>query len=132
MTTATSLQRELFDLEKQYWEVSVRGDADAIGRLTADDFTFVMAEGISRYNRAQFVDMMKREAPKMTGYSVDDGSLNAHQLASGVVMLNYRSHVEYTDGGRQHSADSYTTSIWTQRDGTWRCSAAIDTPLATR
>ena len=61
MTTATNLKREIFDLEKQYWEASKTGNPKALGRLTNDQFTFVMGEGIMQFDRPSFVDMMTKE-----------------------------------------------------------------------
>ena len=72
MTTATNLKREIFDLEKQYWEASKTGNPKALGRLTNDNFTFVMGEGIMQFDRPSFVDMMTKEGMKITGYSLDE------------------------------------------------------------
>ena len=65
MTTVTNLKREIFDLEKQYWEASKTGNPKALGRLTNDNFTFVMGEGIMQFDRPGFVDMMTKEGMKI-------------------------------------------------------------------
>ena len=127
MTTATHT-RELFDLEKQYWEASKNADAQALERLTADDFTFVMSEGIMGFSRQQFADMMAKEGGKITGYKLDESSLKMHEITPDVTLVSYQSHIEYNDGGKQ-KGDSYTTSIWARRGGSWRCAAVTDTPI---
>lgn len=129
MTTATSLQKEIFDLEKQYWEASKQADRKGLERFTADRFTFVMSEGMMQFNRGEFIDMMLKEGPKITSYSLDEGKAKFHELSPDVVLLTYPSHIEYEDGGKHHAGDSYTTSIWTRKNGTWQCSAVTDTPV---
>ena len=130
MTTATDLRRELFDLEKQYWEASKRGDSAELDRLTADKFTFVMGEGILSFRRPEFVEMMATEGIKITGYSLDEQTAHLHQITADVALLAYMSHIDYEEGGVQREGDSYTISLWVNRDGTWRCAAVTDTPIS--
>src|SRR6476620_11576129 len=130
MTTATNLKREIFDLEKQYWEASKQADAKNLGRLTADNFTFVMGEGIMQFDRNSFVDMMTKEGMKITSFSLDEGTAKVHELSPDVALLTYKSHIEYDEGGKHNQGDSYTTSIWQRRGSTWQCAAVTDTPVA--
>jgi len=130
MTTATNLKREIFDLEKQYWEASKQADAKNLGKLTADNFTFVMGEGIMQYDRNSFVDMMTKEGMKITSFSLDEGTAKVHELSPDVALLTYKSHIEYDEGGKHNQGDSYTTSIWQRRGSTWQCAAVTDTPVA--
>ena len=130
MTTATNLKREIFDLERQYWEASKQADPKALGRLTADNFTFVMGEGIMGFKRPEFVDMMTKEGMKITGYSLDESTARIHELTPDVALLTYKSHIEYDEGGKHNQGDSYTTSIWTRQGNTWQCAAVTDTPVA--
>ena len=130
MTTATNLKREIFDLEKQYWEASKQADAKNLGKLTADNFTFVMGEGIMQFDRNSFVDMMAKEGMKITGFSLDESTAKVHELSPDVALLTYKSHIEYDEGGKHNQGDSYTTSIWQRRGSTWQCAAVTDTPVA--
>jgi hypothetical protein len=130
MTTATNLQREIFDLEKQYWEASKKGDPKELGRLTADKFTFVMGEGIMEFDRPKFVDMMVKEGGKITSYSLDERNAKFHELTRDTVLLTYPSHIEYDDAGKHNVGDSFTTSIWVRKGDTWQCAAVTDTPVA--
>jgi hypothetical protein len=129
MTTATNLKREIFDLETQYWEASKRGDAKALERLTADNFTFVMGEGIMGFKRPEFVEMMTKEGMKITGYSLDESTARLHEITPEVALLTYKSHIEYEENGKANQGDSYTSSIWARRGGTWQCEAVTDTPV---
>ena len=132
MTTATDLKREIFDLEKQYWEASKKADAKELGRLTADNFTFVMGEGIMGFSRPEFVDMMTKEGMKITGYTLDEKTARIHEISPDVALLTYKSHIEYDEGGKHNQGDSYTTSIWQRRGNTWQCAAVTDTPVTKR
>ena len=130
MTTATNLQKEIYDLEKQYWEASKTGNPKALGRLTNENFTFVMGEGIMDFKRSEFVDMMTKEGMKITSYTLDEKSARLHEMSPDVALLTYKSHIEYDEGGKHNQGDSYTTSIWQRRGNTWQCAAVTDTPVS--
>ena len=130
MTTATNLKREIFELEKQYWEASKTGNPKALARLTNENFTFVMGEGIMQFDRPGFVDMMTKAGMKITDYSLDEGGAKLQEITPDVALLTYKSHIEYDDGGKHNQGDSYTTSIWVRKEDSWQCAAVTDTPVA--
>src|SRR5687767_12016418 len=58
--TATRIDQEILEHEKQYWEASKNPAGKELENLTADNFTFVMSEGITNFTRREFVDMMRK------------------------------------------------------------------------
>ena len=130
MTTATNLKREILELEKQYWEASKTGNPKALARLTNENFTFVMGEGIMQFDRPGFVDMMTKAGMKITDYSLDEGGAKLQEITPDVALLTYKSHIEDDDGGKHNKGDSYTTSIWVRKEDSWQCAAVTDTPVA--
>ena len=48
-STATSLEREAMEFEKQYWEAVKAGDQSTLRKLTADSFIFVTGEGLTKF-----------------------------------------------------------------------------------
>jgi hypothetical protein len=71
MTTKT-LERELLDLEKQYWRAIRDKDIDAAVRLTDDSCIVTGAQGVSRIDKKTFEAMMTAAPWTLNEFQIED------------------------------------------------------------
>jgi uncharacterized protein (TIGR02246 family) len=118
--TAITLEKELVDLEKQYWRALKDRDVNAAMQLT--DFPCIVtgAQGIGRVDKPTFATMMTD--PPYTIHRVELGD-DAHVrlLTDDVAVLAYKVHEELTVDGKRVTLDAADSSTWICRDGHWLC-----------
>jgi hypothetical protein len=120
MATEVSVERQLIELEKQYWQAIKERDVDAAVRLT--DFPCIVAgpQGVARIDKQAFVMMLKD--PR---YTLDDFSLSGDPkvrlLSDDVAVVAYSAHEELTVEGKPVKLDVSESSTWVRRDGGWVC-----------
>ena len=130
--TTTTKQQEILDLETHYWDAIKTRDARALGRLTADEFTFVMGEGVSKFSRDEFVDMMTNSDFRLKSYKFDDGSVSFRELSPGSAFIAYKVHEAFERGGKPDTVDSYVSSNWVKSGTGWQCAAVTEARIPTK
>jgi hypothetical protein len=118
-----SLKKEILGLEKQYWNAMKEGDADTLRRLTADDFTMVMEEGISTAPKAEFVEMLMGGDMQLKSFRLDETGAIARELSPGVVVLAYSADTEFEREGTPESRHDYFSTTWVKDGGGWQAAA---------
>jgi ketosteroid isomerase-like protein len=127
MTTATtSRQAEVLEFQDQFWDAIKSGDKDALTRLTADDFTFVMNRSISNFDRTAFVEMMTKSGFKMHSYEIDSESVTFREFAPNVAFVAYKAREDFELEGKREDVDSYYSATWLKSGDTWQCAVATE------
>ena len=117
--TNTTLEKELLDLERQYWQAIKEKNPDAAMRLTDEECIVTGAQGVGRMNR-QVLSKMLKDAP----YTLHDFELKdaeVRQVRDDVAILAYKVHEELTVDGKPVELDAADASTWVRRDGRWLC-----------
>ena len=125
--TATMQKNEVVNLERRYWEASKGPDKSTLEKLTADQFTTVMRDGINTMSRKQFIDM--GGDIKLKSYRLDDNSATFRELAPGVVAIAYKAHAEFERAGKPLPTDAYYTSVWQKQPSGWQCALSSETRI---
>ena len=128
-TTATRIESEILEHEKQFWEAS-KGDGRKLGELCASDFTFVMAEGITNFKRKEFVDMLTAGDYKLKSFKIDEGKAIFRELSPGAATVAYEAKSEFELGGKAQKADSFYTSTWVKEGDSWKCALVTESAAA--
>jgi ketosteroid isomerase-like protein len=124
---ATMQKNEVLELEKKYWEASKGPDKNTLEKLTADQFTMVMKDGINTMSRKEFLDM--GADIKLKSYRLDDNSATFRELAPGVVAIAYKAHADFEQAGKPLPTDAYYTSVWQKQAGGWQCALSSETRI---
>lgn len=135
MATKT-VEREVLDLEKQYWRAIKNRDMDAALRLTDDPCLVASAQGVRRLDRQTFMSMMKAMPSTLQDFDVRDGA-EVRLLSDDVAIVAYTVYEALTTpAGKALTLDAADTSTWVRRDGRWRCAMHTETilgdPLASK
>lgn len=117
---------DLIELETQVWRALVKGDADADGRMLADDFLGVYPTGFAdqKSHVEQLVD-----GPTVASFALHDARMLA--VSDSAVILSYRAEfARPTPGAVSDVRSMYVSSLWCRRGGVWLNVFSQDTPAA--
>ena len=118
--STTTVERELLELEKQYWQAIEAGDFDEALRLTDDPCIVVGASGVSRIDRASFNEMMKNVPWTLQSFEFK-GDSETRMIGDDVGVLAYTIHQVMMVDGNQTEFDAAHSSTWLKRNGKWVC-----------
>jgi uncharacterized protein (TIGR02246 family) len=119
METPT-VEKELLDLEKQYWRALKDNDVTAASTLTDFPCIITGAQGIGRVDERTFARMLTAPPYTIDRFELDDG-VQVRMLSENVAVLAYKVHEELTVDGKPVTLDAADSSTWIRRDGRWAC-----------
>jgi Domain of unknown function (DUF4440) len=118
MATAT-VEKELLDLERQYWQAIKEKDVDGALRLTEFPCVVAGARGVRQVDRQMFTSMMKDAPWTLREFSLEDAQVRL--LSKDVAVVAYKVHEDMIVEGKPLALDASDTSTWVRRDGRWTC-----------
>jgi hypothetical protein len=127
MATAT-LERQVVDAEKRFWEAIKSRDSRAVETLTGPTYTMIMEEGVYSSSGRELAEMLTGDETKLRDFKLDDASIMTSKISDDVSAVAYRVHSEYERNGKLEKRDTYALSIWKRDGDTWRVVAGADTP----
>jgi uncharacterized protein (TIGR02246 family) len=119
MRTKT-VEAELLDLEKRYWQALKDQDVDAATRLTDDPCLLTGAQGVALIDRNTLAATMKTASYTLNSFVLKDGA-QVRLLRDDVAIIAYQVHEELTVDGKPVTLDAADSSVWVLRDGRWLC-----------
>jgi hypothetical protein len=112
----------LLELETAVWQALVDGDAEADGRLLADDFVGLYPTGFA--GRGDHIAQLVA-GPTVRTFELSQARMVA--VSETAMLLLYLAVYERTgEGTREESM--YVSSLWCRRDGAWLNVFCQDTP----
>lgn len=118
--TSQSIDRELLELERQYWLAMKDRDVEAAMRLTDSPCIVAGAQGVAAIDRKAFMSTMNGASYTLNDFSLSD-DIKVQLLRDDVAVLAYNVHEELTVDGKPVVLDASGTSTWVRRDGRWLC-----------
>ena len=115
------ITRELFDLERRYWQALKDGDAITAAELTDDSFIVAGAQGVARFGREAVGSMIGQATYQLNDFQLSDEV--AEMLDENVAVIAYKAHEDLVVNDAPVSLDVLESSTWVRRDGQWRCAA---------
>ena len=119
MTTQT-IEAELLDLEKRFWQALKDRDVDTCVRLTDYPCIVTGAQGIGAIDQKTFAAMMKAAPYTLDRFEIKDGA-EVRLVRDDVAIVAYQVHEELTVEGKPVKFDAADSSTWVRRDGRWVC-----------
>jgi ketosteroid isomerase-like protein len=114
-----TIERELVELENEYWHAIQNRDIDGALRLTDDPCLVAGASGIAKVDRKAFAGIMERAKYRLESFELKD--VHARMLGEDVAVLVYKVHEDLTVDGEAISIDCSDASTWVRRNGKWVC-----------
>lgn len=119
MTTQT-IEAELLELERRFWQAMKDQDVDTAVALTDDPCILAGAQGVSLIDRKSFAEMMKSPNYTLDRYELKDDA-QVRMLGDDVAAVAYTVHEDLTVDGKPVALDAAETSVWVRREGRWLC-----------
>jgi hypothetical protein len=116
----STVEHELLDLERQYWQAIKDRNVDAALRLTDDSCIVAGPSGVSRLDKPQLARMI-REAPYELEEFVVEDNAQVRMLDDNTAVLAYTVHEKLNVEGKSVILDAADASTWVRRDGQWVC-----------
>ncbi len=119
MPTAT-VEQEVLELEKTYWQAIKDRDVETVTRLSDDPCTIAGAQGVRSIDRRTLAGLMKDTPYTMHSFRIGRNA-EVRMLGNDVAIIAYEVHEDLTVDGKPVSLDAADTSTWVRRNGSWVC-----------
>jgi hypothetical protein len=119
MNDSSKIEKELFELEHQYWQAMKDGDGETAGRLSDDPCIVTGATGVGKIDRKSLVKMLQSATWKLERFALSNPV--TRQLTADVAVIAYKVHEELTVDGKPVAFDASDSSTWVRREGRWVC-----------
>jgi len=111
-------------LEEERNQAIIHGDAAALDRMTADDYTFITLRGELR-TKAQIVKDFSSGAAKYQSREISDLKIRVYNNS---VVVTGRATQKGMENGKDYSGDYWFTRVYVNQHGRW-LSVALQTTL---
>jgi ketosteroid isomerase-like protein len=115
-----ALDRELLELERQYWRAIQSQDYEAALRLTDDPCLVTGAQGAARLDQPTFRRMMTDAPWRVREFTIADDA-EVRQLSDDVAVLAYTVRQQLTVDGEPIAFAAAEASTWVRRGDRWVC-----------
>jgi hypothetical protein len=115
----TQTEKELVQLEKEYWQALKDQNVDAALRLTDDPCIVTGAQGVASIDRETFRGMMTEGGWSLEGYDLSD--VQVRMLSDDVAIVAYKVTEDLTVEGKPLKLEAADASTWVRRNGRWVC-----------
>jgi len=119
MTTMT-IEKELVELETQYWQAIKDKDVDAAMKMTDDTCVVAGASGAASIDRKAFAGMLNSPAWTLNAFEFV-GDVIARAITDDVAVVAYKVREQLTVDGKPLTLEAADASTWIRRDGRWLC-----------
>jgi len=114
------------ELEEKRNDAIVHGDAAALERMTADDYTFVTLRG-EMLTKADVVRNFRSGAAKYQSRTISDLKI---RIYGNSAVVTGRAVQKGAENGKDYSGDYWFTRVYVRQDGQWK-TVALQTTLIT-
>jgi uncharacterized protein (TIGR02246 family) len=118
--TTTTIERELVELENQYWQAIKDKDTEAAMQLTDSTCIVAGAQGAATIDRKAFAGMLNSPAWTLNEFEFV-GEVQVRALTDDVAVVAYKVREELTVDGKPLTLEAADASTWVRRDGRWLC-----------
>jgi uncharacterized protein (TIGR02246 family) len=114
-----SSERELVELETQYWQAIKAKDFETALSLADDPCIVVGPQGVDSIGKEKFRRMMTSATHSLRNFQLKD--MEVRMLADGFAIVAYKAREEVTVDGKPVTVDAAHSSTWMKRNGRWTC-----------
>lgn len=115
-----TVERELLELERRFWQALKDDDVDTALSMTDDPCIVTGPQGVASIDKQAFRKMMQSAPYKLNSFELGD-DIQVRLLGDDVAIVAYRVHEEFTLDGKPLSLDALDSSTWVRRNGRWVC-----------
>jgi hypothetical protein len=125
-----TLQDNLMELEKRYWEGFQRKDGKVTSQLSADTCLVVGEQGASQVRRAEMAGMTTSPRTELKEFKIDQRSIQFMPITDDVAVVAYRVEEKMVTNGKPQTAEFCDSTVWVRDGNEWRAAVHSETPVA--
>lgn len=114
-----TIEAQLLDLEKQYWQAIKDRDVQAAMRLTDDPCIVTGAQGVARITQKAFVAMLQTGGWTLHQFDLTD--VEVRIVGDDTAIVAYKVKEVLTVDGKPITFEAADSSTWVRREGQWVC-----------
>lgn len=114
-------EREVLELERQFWNTMKTKDGRTAGRMTDDGCIIVGAQGVSAIDPRTMERLMADGKWDLEQYNFDEKNVQVRFVSDDVAIVAYKVSERVVVDGETRSIDANDSSVWVRRDGEWLC-----------
>ena len=122
---AQNLDEQFKKMEKDRGAAVVKGDAEALAKETAEDFTFITSAG-QMSDKKQTVEQVKNGGIKL---EADEPSDMTVRVYGNTAVVTGKASLKGTVGGKDATGTVAFTRVWVKKGGKWMCVALQQTKV---
>ncbi|MEP6551743.1 MAG: nuclear transport factor 2 family protein [Gemmatimonadales bacterium] len=122
-----TIEAQLIDLEKQYWQAIKDKDVQAAMRLTDEPCIVTGAQGVARITQKAFAAML--QAGGWTLHQFDFTDIEVRVLGDETAIVAYKVKEVLTVDGKPITFEAADSSTWVRREGQWVCALHTEAVL---
>jgi hypothetical protein len=113
------IEKELLELEKEYWLAMKDQDVQAALRLTDDPCIVTGASGVGLVDKKALESILRSATYTLHDFRMKDAKVRL--LSDDVAILAYKVHEDLTVDGEPVAIDASDASTWVRRGRHWVC-----------
>src|SRR5438270_78365 len=122
---AQNLEEQFKKMEKDRGAAVVKGDAEALAKETADDYTLINVTGQTS-DKKQTVEQIKNGQIKLES---DEPSDMKVRVFGNTAVVTGKANIKGTIGGKDASGTVAFTRVWVKKGGKWMTVALQQTKV---
>jgi ketosteroid isomerase-like protein len=119
-TTTGTIEAEILDLERRYWQAMRERDLKTAVSLTEFPCLIAGASGVRSVDQASYKRMMDGASWRIQEVEIEDGA-QVRQLTDDVAVIVYDVREEMTVDGQPLTLRASDSSVWIRRGDGWKC-----------
>ena len=122
--------KEVIALENRFWQSMVDGDTDTALTLLDEPALMVSSHGSMQFDHAGYRKMAEHGDQVIKSFKLSD--VKAVFPTDDTAVLTYRvtqAVAPRDESGASTEQDMMDSSVWTRKDGAWRCVMHTETPF---
>ena len=132
MATSVINEKELLDLEKQYWEAMKRKDGRAAADLCEDPSLVLGPSGIMTVDKKTMADMVENGPFTLNDYKFDAKDVHVQPIGDNVAIVAYKVKENVTTGGKTSDMEAFELTVWVRKNGKWIAGAHAESTSASQ
>jgi hypothetical protein len=119
-TTSNTIETEILDLERRYWQAMRERDVRTAMALTEFPCLIAGASGVRSVDQATYEQMMTGGSWRIHDAEIENGA-EVRQLTDDVAVIVYGAREQMTVEGKPLTQRAFDSSVWVRRNDRWRC-----------
>jgi len=118
--TQQTLEQDLLELERRYWQALKDKDVDGALDLTDEPCVVTGASGVGRVDKKTYASMMENATWTIDDFSIGN-DVQVRMLNDDAAIVAYTVREKLKVDGEPVTFDAADASTWIRRNGRWLC-----------